>query len=162
IHELFPKLPEHGTEVILSVRNLSLGKQYRDISFDLHRGEILGLAGLVGAGRTAVARGIFGMEPSAEGMVFFGNRMARFATTSAAIAARFGYVTEDRKAAGIFPDLSVAHNISIAALNTTSKGLVIQLAQEIRRCRELIGKLEIRARSEWTISRLSGGNQQKA
>jgi ABC-type sugar transport system ATPase subunit len=162
IHELYPKLPEPGAEVILSVRNLSLGKEYRDITFDLHRGEILGLAGLVGAGRTAVARGIFGMEPSAEGMVFFGDRLARFATTSAAIAAGFGYVTEDRRAS-IFPDLSVAHNISIAALRTTSKGPVIQLAQEIRRCRELIGKLEIRARSEWTpISRLSGGNQQKA
>jgi ABC-type sugar transport system ATPase subunit len=163
IHELYPKLPEPGSEVILSVRNLSLGRQYRDISFDLHRGEILGLAGLVGAGRTAVARGIFGLESSAEGIVFFGGRLTRFATTSAAIAAGFGYVTEDRKAVGIFPDLSVAHNISIAALNTTSKGPVIQLAQEIGRCRELIRKLGIRARSEWTaISRLSGGNQQKA
>jgi ABC-type sugar transport system ATPase subunit len=163
IHELFPKLPDPSGEVILAVNAIARGKEYRNISFELHRGEILGLAGLVGAGRTAVARGIFGLDPPSEGSVLLRGSQARFSSTADSIGAGLGYVTEDRKAVGIFPDLTVAHNISIAALNRISKGPVIRLAEEVRRCRELIRNLGIRARSEWTpISRLSGGNQQKA
>jgi ribose transport system ATP-binding protein len=163
IHELYPKLPSPGDEVILQVSGLARGKEYHDISFELHRGEILGLAGLVGAGRTAVARGIFGMEPPEQGTIHLNGRPVRFGTSAPAIRAGLGYVTEDRKSVGIFPHLAVAHNISIAALDTASSGPVIHLADEIRRCREMIRNLGIRAQSEWTpISRLSGGNQQKA
>src|SRR5436309_13881930 len=130
IYELYPKLPEPSDEVILSVNGLKLGKEYRNISFELHRGEILGLAGLVGAGRAALARGIFGLDPPSEGMVFLRGNQARFTSTAESISAGLGYVTEDRKAVGVFPHLSVPHNISIAALHTISKGPVIQLAEE--------------------------------
>src|ERR1051326_4174700 len=87
IHELYPKLPDPGAEVILAVNGLALGKEYRNISFELHRGEILGLAGLVGAGRTALARGIFGLDPPSEGSVLLRGSPARFSSTAESIAA---------------------------------------------------------------------------
>jgi ABC-type sugar transport system ATPase subunit len=163
IHELYPKLPAPGTEAVLEVRGLTRGAEYRNISFELRKGEILGLAGLVGAGRTAVARGIFGLDPAAEGSLIVNGKPVRFRTTGDAISAGLGYLTEDRKAVGILPDLPVTHNISIAALDTMNSGPILNLSEESRRCSELVKKLNVRARSQtMPIGRLSGGNQQKA
>jgi ABC-type sugar transport system ATPase subunit len=163
IHELYPQLPEPATETVLEVRGLTCAAEYRNISFELHRGEILGLAGLVGAGRTAVARGIFGLDPPASGTISLRGKPVRFQSTGPSIAAGIGYLTEDRKAIGILPDMAVTQNISIAALDSMSHGPVLDLSEEARRCNELIRKLDIRARSSsMPIGRLSGGNQQKA
>jgi ABC-type sugar transport system ATPase subunit len=163
IHELYPPRGEPGTETVLEVRNLSREKQYRSISFELHRGEILGVAGLVGAGRTDLARGIFGLDPPIEGSVVLHGKPARFTSAAQAIRAGLAYLTEDRKTTSIFPHLSLVHNISIAGIDRFKAGPALNLAEEVRRCRELIGHLSIRARSEWEpIYRLSGGNQQKA
>jgi len=163
IQELYPPRGEPGDETVLEVRNLSRGKQYRNISFKLHRGEILGVAGLVGAGRTDLARGIFGLDPPLEGSVVLRGKPARFASAAQAISAGLAYLTEDRKITSLFPHLSLVHNISIAGIDKFKTGPVLNLAEEARRCRELIGHLSIRARSEWEpIYRLSGGNQQKA
>ena len=163
IRSLYPALPEPDSEVVLEVRNLSRGREYRDISFELHRGEILGVAGLVGAGRTAMARGIFGLEPPDSGTVELGGAPARFRSSRDAIRAGLAYLSEDRKLTSLFPQLSLAHNISIAALGQIERGFRISLEEEARRCRELISKLDIRARSQsQPIYRLSGGNQQKA
>src|SRR5436309_283970 len=92
IYELYPKLPDPSDETILSVNGLTLGKEYRNISFELHRGEILGLAGLVGAGRTALARGIFGLDPPSEGRVFLRGNQARFTSTAESIIADGGAI----------------------------------------------------------------------
>jgi len=163
IQELYPPRGEPGDETVLEVRNLSRGKQYRNISFKLHRGEILGVAGLVGAGRTDLARGIFGLDPPLEGSVVLRGKPARFASAAQAISAGLAYLTEDRKITSLFPHLSLVHNISIAGIDKFKTGPALNLAEEARRCRELIGHLSIRARSEWEpIYRLSGGNQQKA
>ncbi len=163
IHELYPQLPEPGTEIVLAVNGLACGSEYRNISFELHRGEILGLAGLVGAGRTAVARGIFGLDQPTAGAVTLRGKPANFQSTGAAIAAGIGYLTEDRKGVGILPDMAVTQNISIAALDSMSKGPVLNLSEEARRCGELVTKLKIKTRSSsMPIGRLSGGNQQKA
>jgi ABC-type sugar transport system ATPase subunit len=163
IHELYPKLPEPSTETVLEVSNLACGSEYRNISFELHRGEILGFAGLVGAGRTAVARGIFGLDPPDSGAISLRGKPVSFQSTSESIAAGLGYLTEDRKGVGILPDLAVTQNISIAALDSMSNGPVLNLSDEARRCNELIQKLKIKARSSsMPIGRLSGGNQQKA
>jgi ABC-type sugar transport system ATPase subunit len=163
IHELYPTLPEPTPDTVLEVRGLSCGAEYRNISFELHRGEILGFAGLVGAGRTAVARGIFGLDPPDSGEVSLGGKPANFRSTGEAIKAGLGYLTEDRKAVGILPDMAVTENISIAALGSMSNGPVLNLTEEARRCRELIARLNIKARSSpMPIGRLSGGNQQKA
>jgi ribose transport system ATP-binding protein len=163
IHELYPELPAPASEVVLEVHGLACGNEYRNISFELHRGEILGLAGLVGAGRTALARGIFGLDPPLAGTVKLNGKPANFRNTSESIAAGLGYLTEDRKAIGILPDLPVTQNISIAALDSMSNGPVLNLSEEARRCGELIAKLNVRAQSSsMPIGRLSGGNQQKA
>jgi len=163
INELFPKLNPPTPEVVLEVRGLGDGRRYRNISFELHRGEVLGLGGLVGAGRTEIARGIFGLEPPIEGQVLLNGQPARFTSPKDAVAAGLGMLTEDRKTTGIFPDLSLAHNISIAALDRVMAGPALKLGDELTQCRELIRSLDIRARSEkQTIYRLSGGNQQKA
>ncbi|HYK88982.1 MAG TPA: sugar ABC transporter ATP-binding protein, partial [Acidobacteriota bacterium] len=81
IHELYPSRGEPGSETMLEVRNLGNGRQYRNVSFELHKGEILGLAGLVGAGRTALAQGIFGLRTPTEGCVLMRGKPARFASS---------------------------------------------------------------------------------
>ncbi len=162
ITELYPGLPPPRAEVALEARGLD-GGQYRNVSFELRRGEILGFAGLVGAGRTALARGIFGLEPPARGSVLIDGRQARIPSAAAAIARGLGYLTEDRKGGGIFPDLALAHNISMAGLDRFSTGPFLKLGREAGRAAELTGRLNIRARSAWQpAGRLSGGNQQKA
>src|ERR1019366_4568199 len=113
IQELFPRLDPPSNEVVLEVRGLGGGKQYRDISFQLQRGEVPGVGGLVGAGRTALARGIFGLEPVRDGNISLNGTPVRFRSPREAVAAGIGYLTEDRKATGVFPDLSLTHNISI-------------------------------------------------
>ncbi len=163
IHELYPALPEPSAEVVLAAQGLTYAPEYRDISFELHRGEILGFAGLVGAGRTAVAHGIFGLEPPQAGTILLRGKPVQFRSTSESIAAGLGYLTEDRKGNGILPDLPVTENISIAALDSMRNGPVLSLPDEARRCRELVKKLNIKAKSSsMPIGRLSGGNQQKA
>jgi ribose transport system ATP-binding protein len=163
IHELFPTLDPPTNETVLEVRGLGDGRHYRDISFDLHRGEVLGFGGLVGAGRTDLVRGIFGVDPPAVGTIRLNGREVRFETPGEAIRAGMGLLTEDRKHTGVFPDLSLIHNISIAAIDRIERGPFLQLDEELRRCRELIASLHIRGRSEReTVYRLSGGNQQKA
>jgi ribose transport system ATP-binding protein len=163
IHELYPELPEPSVEVVLAVQGLAYAPEYRDISFELHRGEILGFAGLVGAGRTAVAHGIFGLHPPQAGTILLHGKPVRFRSTSESIAAGFGYLTEDRKGNGILPDMPVTENISIAALDSMRNGPVLSLSDEAQRCHELVKKLNIRAKSSaMPIGRLSGGNQQKA
>jgi ABC-type sugar transport system ATPase subunit len=163
IRELYPPLPAPADEVVLEVRGLTCGTEYRDISFDLRRGEILGLAGLVGAGRTAVARGIFGLDPPPAGSMTLRGKAVAFRTARTAIAAGLGYLTEDRKGVGILPDMAVTQNISIAALDSMCRGPVLNLPEEARRCGDLIRQLSIKAKSStMPIGRLSGGNQQKA
>ncbi len=163
IQELYPPRAEPGTETLLQISNLGDRRQYRNVSFELHKGEILGLAGLVGAGRTALARGIFGLSPPLEGSVSLRGKPVKFSSAAQAIEAGLAFLSEDRKVTSLFPHLSLVHNISIASLDKFRAGPALKLAEEVRQCRELIGRLRIRARSEWEpVFRLSGGNQQKA
>jgi ribose transport system ATP-binding protein len=163
IQELYPALDPPGSEIVLDVSGLSRGAAYRNVSFTLRRGEILGLAGLVGAGRTAMAQGIFGLHLPDAGSVELRGRAVRFHTAREAIRAGLAYLTEDRKQTSLFPHLSLLHNISIAGLDVPRARVFIHLGEESRRCLELIRKLDIRARSAaQPIYRLSGGNQQKA
>ncbi len=163
IHELYPELPAPQARPVLEVRELTREPEYRNISFELRRGEIFGLAGLVGAGRTAVARGIFGLDLPLAGAIKLNGEQVNFRSASDAINAGFGYISEDRKGVGILPDMSVTENISIAALSTIEKGPLLSTSEEARRCGELIARLKVKARSSsMAIGRLSGGNQQKA
>jgi ABC-type sugar transport system ATPase subunit len=163
IRELYPPRKAVREQAALEVRDLGDGRQYRRISFVLRKGEILGFAGLVGAGRTALARALFGLEKPAEGTIELNGKPVQFPSAAEAIEAGMAFLTEDRKTTSLFPHLSLASNISISALNRFRKGLALDLAEEARRCRDLIRELQIRALSEREpIDRLSGGNQQKA
>ncbi len=163
IETLFPERVAPSQKTMLEVRGLGDGVRYRNVSFKLHRGEILGVAGLVGAGRTEMARGLFGLEPAPEGSVFLRDLPVHFHSPGEAIASGLAYLTEDRKVTSLFPHLSLAHNISIAALDKIRRGPVLRLGLELHKCRDLIGRLRIRSRSEREpVYRLSGGNQQKA
>ncbi len=148
--------------VVLEVRNMSDRRKVQPTSFQLHAGEILGLAGLVGAGRTEVSRLIFGADRKVSGEVFLNGQKLEINSPSDAIAAGIGYVPEDRKDQGLFLEMSSRKNIGINRLKQDAKagivnwGAVNQLATEaVENFNIRLANLEIRAVD------LSGGNQQK-
>ncbi|MGA2258502.1 MAG: sugar ABC transporter ATP-binding protein, partial [Thermoguttaceae bacterium] len=162
LREIFPKPRAACKEVALSVRELTRAGAFRNISFDLHRGEVLGIAGLMGAGRTEVASAIFGLAPAESGEILVGGRMARIRKPADAIRLGIGMVTEDRKGQGIVPAMSVQHNLTLAALADFCRGPFIRRRHESAIAEENIRGLAIRTSgNNQAISELSGGNQQK-
>jgi ribose transport system ATP-binding protein len=148
--------------VVLEVKNISDGRKVQPASFQLHAGEILGLAGLVGAGRTEVSRLIFGADPKVSGEVWLNGKKLKINSPGDAIAAGIGYVPEDRKDQGLFLEMSSRKNIGINRLRQDAKaglvnwGSVNQIAkQAVEDFKIRLANLEIRAVD------LSGGNQQK-
>ena len=151
-----------GEEVALSVRGLTRAGAFRNISFDLYRGEVLGLAGLMGAGRTEVASAIFGLAPADAGEIRVQGQTARIHRPADAMRWGIGMVTEDRKSQGIVPAMSVKHNITLAALADFCRGPFIRRRRESAIAEENIRTLAIRASgSSQAVGELSGGNQQK-
>jgi rhamnose transport system ATP-binding protein len=150
-------------EVALSVKNLTLPGYFTDISFHVRKGEIVGLAGLVGAGRTDVARAIFGIAPAATGTIEVAGKPVTISEPSDAIKLGLAFVPEDRALAGIFRTLSVEENITAAIPNRIAPKGVIRRALEKSLASESVRKLRIRLASlRQPIGELSGGNQQKA
>lgn len=151
-------------EVVMSVRDLHAGTAVRGVSLKLHRGEILGLGGLVGAGRTELLRALYGADPIAAGEVQLLGSATRFSPRSPAdaIARGFALVPEDRKQHGILAPLSLRENVALPSLHTRSGlGLVDALAENARTVR-LIDALAVRCvDADQPIAELSGGNQQK-
>ena len=149
--------------VIFSVRDIADGHRVHGCSFDLHEGEVLGIAGLVGSGRTELARLIFGAEPKTSGEVVLEGRPLPIDKPGDAIAAGIAYLTEDRKGQGLFLDMSVQDNINLVVCGTDAKaGGWLDLARAKVRARDAIAALKIRvANPEVTVGALSGGNQQK-
>ncbi|MEM5583903.1 sugar ABC transporter ATP-binding protein [Roseibium sp. AS2] len=132
------------------------------VSLDLKAGEIVGIAGLVGAGRTEILRGIFGIDPIRNGKLYRDGREIRFRGPKDAIAAGIGFVTEDRKDEGLILDMPIAANMSLASLKAVSKSGLLQLASETRRARDGGAKLKLKyGKTSDAVSSLSGGNQQK-
>ncbi|MCC6314950.1 MAG: sugar ABC transporter ATP-binding protein [Thermomicrobiales bacterium] len=158
-----PYMPRaFGTESALQVEGLSRAGQFADISFTLHEGEILGLAGLVGAGRSELAQALFGLtQPDAGTMAVEGHRV-RFRSPRDAVAAGMGYLTEDRKQAGLFLAMSLAWNVAAPNLKRFSAGGFMRDAEAREVTETYMRQLRIRARSvEQKVIGLSGGNQQK-
>ena len=161
---LFPNAASRtvGAEV-LRVENLTRGNRVRGVSFAVRAGEIVGLGGLVGSGRTETVRLIFGADPRDAGEVFLNGRKARIASPPGAVLAGIGLVPEDRKHQGVILDMSIRTNITMARIAP-----MVNLAGFIRRKLEksLVGRLarQLRIKSasmEAPVSSLSGGNQQK-
>ncbi|WP_277400416.1 sugar ABC transporter ATP-binding protein [Streptomyces marispadix] len=150
-------------ETVLSVRGLSTKELLRDVSLDLKRGEILGLAGLMGAGRTEFARALVGADPVTAGTVTLEGRKVRIGSPADAARHGIGYLSEDRKNYGLLLEQDVATNIGIGSLKQRFQSAGFVDARAMRAAaEEFIGKLGIRTPSAGqTVKHLSGGNQQK-
>ena len=161
--DLFPKEEAEIGEVVLSVKGLNRGAVVKDVSFELRRGEILGLAGLMGAGRTEVLETIFGIEKADSGEVVLNGKTLRIKQPSDAIRAGMALLTEDRKLNGIMGVLSVRDNITAAALPRYSPRGVLRVGEMRKDSEDQREKLRIKTPSlSQLIKNLSGGNQQKA
>ena len=155
---------EPGAE-LLRVDHFSCDGKFRDISFSLRAGEVLGLAGLVGAGRSEIARALFGLEPGVSGTVGVGghnNRALRIRSPRQAIALGLGLVPEDRKRQGLVLSMSARYNVSLPILPRLSRWTFIRRRAERDLAQELCDRLGVRASSlDAPASALSGGTQQK-
>ena len=148
--------------VAFEVRGITDQNGYaRDISFQVHRGEIAGFSGLVGAGRTELMRAIFNADPRNSGTVLVDGKEVRGRSIHSSIDAGIGFVPEDRKTDGLIQELSVLKNIGLAKLADRG-GFVLNGREAERDCQEMIHKLEIKtANIDLQVKSLSGGNQQK-
>jgi ribose transport system ATP-binding protein len=162
IKEHFPRVrTEHGEE-ILRVEHLSRPGILNDISLTLHRGEILGIAGLMGSGRTELARAIFGLDRPTSGKVSVKGAPSRRMTPARAIRRGIGFLTEDRKSQGLILKLSVKENIVLASLDRMSAFGVVRTREEDSAATRFVDELRIRTPSiGQRVMALSGGNQQK-
>ncbi len=156
----------HGSRgpVILEVRDITDGgRRVKSCSFRLHRGEVLGIAGLVGSGRTELARLIYGADQRAGGEILLDGKPTAIKAPEDALAAGIAYLTEDRKRLGLFLDMSCAENINLGVIaRDAMRGGVLNLAAARRRARTAFETLRIRAASQLVAAgSLSGGNQQK-
>jgi ribose transport system ATP-binding protein len=148
--------------VVLEVRNISDGRKVEPANLKLHAGEIVGLAGLVGAGRTELSRLIFGADPKISGEVFLNGIKLDIRSPSDAIAAGIGYVPEDRKDQGLFLEMSARKNIALNTLKQDAKAGVINWGSVSKLATEAVKNFNIRlANLEIRAVDLSGGNQQK-
>jgi ribose transport system ATP-binding protein len=153
----------HSGHTVLEVRGLADGHRVKNGSFTLHAGEVLGLAGLVGAGRTELARLIYGATRRTAGQVVLAGKPADFNTPSQAIDAGLVYLTEDRKADGLFLDMTVGNNVNLGVIRRDAfAGSWLDLRRARRRAMNAIKALTIRVPGpEVEVGALSGGNQQK-
>lgn len=166
ITQLYPEkqaLAERTDEIILRVRDLGDGSRFTDVNFDLRKGEILGLGGLIGSGRTEIAEGICGLRPVTGGEVQLHGQRLRARSYAQAAQAGVVYLSEDRKGSGIFLDLSIAQNIAVLDLKSLTGPLgLLNSKAEADRAHNLVRRLGVRMGGiDMPVSSLSGGNQQK-
>lgn len=148
--------------VVLKVEHLNAGKMVQDVSFELHKGEILGFSGLMGAGRTETARAIFGADPKESGDIYVNGRKVEINSPEDAVKCGIGYLSEDRKRYGIVVQKTVAENSTMAALEKYMKGLFIDKKKEKKVTEEYVKSLATKTPSvDQLVVNLSGGNQQK-
>jgi ABC-type sugar transport system ATPase subunit len=159
---LFPKTAAEIGPPVLEVRGLSGRPQLRDIDLTLHRGEIVGLAGLVGAGRSELAQALFGIMPPDVGEILLDGRPVRIAGPRDAIRLGIAYVPEDRGQQGLVRPMRIRENVSLAVLRRLAKGGFIDFPAEAELARSIIRQFGVRASGiEQAVGKLSGGNQQK-
>lgn len=153
-------LESRGEKPLLSVRNL-WGGSAKGVSFDVAPGEVLGLYGLVGSGRSSVARTITGQKPAVEGTIAINGEEVNLKTPGQGLAKKMVYLTEDRRLEGFVKDFDNGANMSLVALPTLAKGGVVDLKKERARNRELIKEFQVKGGVRTFTRTLSGGNQQK-
>ena len=162
VDQVFPKRDVPIGDVVLSVEGLSNATEYADISFELRRGEILGIYGLVGAGRTEAMQGLFGITPTTRGRVSLEGKALAIGSPADAIAAGIAYVPEDRQDQGAILSLGIRENVTLANLFQHRRGPFLSRSSEQAETRRLGRRLSVKAASwEQRLGELSGGNQQK-
>ncbi len=162
LDEKYPEFEVETGEKILSVNNLSCSNKLENISFDLHRGEILGIAGLVGAGRTELMRAIFGADAISGGEIIIDGSRIKINNPYDAINCGIGLIPEDRKSHGLVLDMSIKENITLPILDKLSKWGFIKQKEDLETAERYREKLSIKTPDINFKSRfLSGGNQQK-
>jgi len=162
VDQLYPRASVARGTAILELRNTSCGNRVRDISFTLHAGEILGIAGLVGSGRTKLAHTIFGIAPPTSGTLLVGGQAVKIKTPTQARDLGIAYVPEDRGLQGLIRSQSIRRNFSLANLKQFATLGFIRHAAELKETQRAMVDLGIRARgTEQPVRQLSGGNQQK-
>src|ERR1700733_14621762 len=160
---LFPCAPANPGPVALSARALNLPPKFHDVSFDLHAGEILGVAGLIGAGRSQLAEALFGLTPASSGQILIEGCEVRVDCPGAAMARGVALVTEDRKESGCFLGLSVLENLEISVLTREFVRLgFVRKGALTRACAAISHSLRVKTPDlHERMENLSGGNQQK-
>jgi ribose transport system ATP-binding protein len=163
LSSMFPPRTASRGELLLSVRNLSREGEFEAVSFDLHAGEILGFAGLIGAGRTEVARALYGATSLDSGSVeLYGRSRRPFRHPQGALSRGIAYLSEDRKGEGVMLQLSVRENVSLSILPRISRYLFVQRRRERELVDSFVSRFKIKLTStEQLVESLSGGNQQK-
>lgn len=162
IDDQFPRHRGEVGEVLLSVKGLSREGAFQDVEFELHAGEVLGLAGLVGAGRTEVLRAVAGADKYDSGTVRVHGKELPGGKVSRAIAHGIGHVPEERKSQGLVLDASVNENLGYATMKSTSHAGLVDRSGQRRRAQDVAEKLRVRmAGLDQPVRNLSGGNQQK-
>jgi ribose transport system ATP-binding protein len=162
LSELFPTKEASTGTPLLEVRHLSTPDLLRDISFTLHRGEIVGVFGLMGAGRTELAYALFGVGSRPQGEVRLGGQPITVRSPADATRAGLGYVPEDRKIQGLILPMSVRENVTLAVLHKISQATMVRTSEERQVADRFIKTLDIRTPGrEQRVNNLSGGNQQK-
>jgi ribose transport system ATP-binding protein len=162
LKERFPKRQTSLGPVRLKVDDLEDAVHIKGIHFEVHAGEVLGVAGLIGAGRSAILNALFGVNRKTSGHVLLDGRPQSIGGPADAIAAGIGFVTEDRKSQGLVLGLSLRENITLVHLEKFARGGIINRKAEQTAVEELMDELQIRARdADLEVKALSGGNQQK-
>jgi ribose transport system ATP-binding protein len=166
IDELYPpkqRIEDRSDEIILEVRGLTEARRFRDVSFQLRKGEILGLAGLIGAGRSEIVKGICRLEGEVTGEVALAGRTLALAHYGDSIAQGLVYLSEDRKGDGLFLEMSIAANVSALRLRQVAGAAgIIDFGREAAQAQRLGARLNLKHGGiDQPVSFLSGGNQQK-
>jgi rhamnose transport system ATP-binding protein len=158
-----PRVPVPRGELLLSVRGLRREGAFSDVSFDLHRGEVLGFAGLVGAGRTDVGLALFGIEPATAGTILLNDKMVTINSPREGMSLGIAYVSEDRRQLGLSLPMSISANISLPVLaRYLNRFGLIRTSLEKATAEAFRKRLAIRTPSvDLAVAKLSGGNQQK-
>ncbi|HET8548761.1 MAG TPA: sugar ABC transporter ATP-binding protein [Bryobacteraceae bacterium] len=162
VTSIYSRQPLPAGEELFRVENLSRAGLLQDITFSLRAGEIVGMAGLVGAGRTELCRAIFGIDPVDHGRIFIAGKPVRPGHPGEAVAAGLALIPEDRQRTGLALGLPVMYNVTMASLRDVSAWGFLKHGQEKRRTSEYVGRLRIKCSGAGQLAgRLSGGNQQK-
>ncbi len=160
--EYYPARTNVPGDEVLRIENFTEPGVFENISFSLRKGEILGVAGLMGAGRTEIMRAIFGVDPHKEGKIYLNGKEIQIKKPLDAIHQGFGFITENRKTEGLILDFSIANNISLPSEGALSKGGILDSKKEREFSEELSKKLGVKTHSiDLPAGALSGGNQQK-